>query len=332
MKRLQVDGNRTVRIVEVPDPEPGPGEVLVKTAVSALCGSELGAYRREQAMNGNGGHEAAGTVVKLGPGVTGLEVGRRVGLSAVAGCGRCAACNEGKYTWCREYRTYANMHAELIAVPARACHVLPGDVPWDAGVLLSGDGMGVPFHTSRNIHKADVRTVAVFGVGPVGLGNTLMQSYLGREVIAVDVSPYRLTLARNLGAAHAVHAAEVDPVARILELTHGSGADVCIECAGRPETLKQCFAAVRTGGQVLINGEQPSVELSPSRDFIRRDITATGSWFYHFSEFPGMLQLYRRGLDVAKLVTHRFPFSDADAAFAAFDAGLTGKVLLTMAP
>src|SRR5690606_3873823 len=116
------------------------------------------------------------------------------------------------------------------------------------------------------------------------------------------------------------------------ELTGGNGADVCIEAAGRPQTLKQCFAAVRTGGQVLINGEQPGVELSPSRDFIRRDITATGSWFYHFSEFPEMLGLYRQGLDVAKLITHRFQLSQADEAFRAFDAGLTGKVLLTMEP
>ena len=332
MKRLQVDGNRTVRVVEVPDPEPGPGEVVVKTAVSALCGSELGGYRRDRGMNGNGGHEAAGTIVRLGPDVRGLEIGQRVGLSAVVGCGECAACSEGKYTWCRKHRTYANMHAELIVIAARGCHVLPDDVPWEAGVLLSGDGLGVPFHTASKIHRADVRTVAVFGVGPVGLGNTLVQSNLGREVIAVDVSLPRLELARKLGAVDVIDAAAADPVARILDLTQGNGADICIECAGRPETLKQCFAAVRTGGQVLINGEQPSVELSPSRDFIRRDITATGSWFYHFSEFEAMLRLYRQGLDIAKLITHRFPLSEADAAFKAYDAGTTGKVLLTMAP
>src|SRR5690606_3034026 len=163
-----------------------------------------------------------------------------VGVSAVVGCGDCAHCAEGKYTWCRNYSAHANMHAEMIAVPARGCHPLPDDVPWDVGVLISGDGLGVPFHTAAKIQTAGARNVAVFGAGPIGLGNALMQSHLGREVIAVDISQRRLVLAREMGAAHVINAAETDPVARILELTGGNGADVCIEAAGRPQTLKQC--------------------------------------------------------------------------------------------
>lgn len=329
MRALRLEGNRVVTVVDVPEPNPSSGEVVVETVASALCGSEFSAYRREEGSAGNSGHEAAGILVQLGAGVTDLKIGQRVGLSAVVGCGQCADCQAGRYTWCGEYRVYSNMHAERIVIPARGCHPLPDDVDWDVGVLITGDGLGVPYHTSTKM-RPDVETVAIFGVGPVGLGNTLMQSFLGREVIAVDVTPMRLEMARNLGAAHAINALEQDPLAQVLELTSGRGVDVCIEAAGRPETLKQCFAAVRSGGQVLMNGEQGSVELSPSNHFIRRDITATGSWFYHFSEYSEMLALYRNGLRVADLVTHRFRLSDSAAAFQAFDAGHTGKVLIEM--
>ncbi len=110
-------------------------------------------------------------------------------------------------------------------------------------------------------------------------------------------------------------------------MTGGRGADVCIEAAGVPATAKQCFAAVRIAGQVIFNGEQPAVELSPSEDFIRRDITATGSWFYHFSEYAPMLALFRAGLPVRSLITHRFGIEQAADAFARME-GKFGKVLL----
>ncbi len=335
MRKVVFDGSSQVRVVDAPEPSPGPGEVLIATAVSALCGSELKSYRGAGITGGNGGHEAAGTVIEVGPGVDRLRAGQRVGLSAIVGCGACAQCAAGRYTWCSQRRFIGNMHAERIVIPAHGCHPLPDDVDWAAGVLLSGDGLGVPFHTSMRLAHLAVETVAIFGAGPIGLGNTLLHSFLGRQVIAVDVAPYRLELARTLGAAHVVDAAHAaglpaaDPAARVREITGGRGADVCLEAAGRPETLRQCFAAVRTGGTVVMNGEQPAVELSPSEDFIRRDIAAFGAWYYHFGEFAGMLALEYGGLDVARLITHRYPLAEAAHAYQEFAAARTGKVLLS---
>lgn len=331
MRVVKLEGNSVVKIIEQPDPVPGPGEVVVATAVSALCGSEMHSYRGAGSATGNGGHEAAGTICAVGPEVTTLKVGQRVGLSAVVGCGHCAYCAQGQYTWCPDRRGYGNMHAERILIAARGCHPLPDDVGWEAGVLLAGDGMGVPYHTSTKLTNPAIQTLAIFGVGPIGLGHTLLQSHLGRQVIAIDVSPVRLELAQRLGAAHTINGRETDAVVQIQALTGGLGADVCLEAAGRPETLKQCFAAVRTAGTVGMNGEQPSVELSPSQDFIRRDITAFGAWYYHFAEFAPMLALYRQGLAVTSLITHHYPLAEADVAFREFAAGRTGKVLLTMA-
>lgn len=328
MKCVKQVGNSQIEIEERAVPKPEPGEVIIQTAVSAVCGSEMSRYRKAGYPSGNMGHEAAGTVVKLGEGVETLTVGQRVGVSAIAGCGQCAYCQKGQYTWCDNFRFFTNMHAEFFVIPALACHPLPDNVPWDVGVLITGDGLGVPYHTSLKIKGDDIQTIAVFGLGPIGLGNLLFQNYLGRRVIGIDRAPERLEIARQLGAAHTIAVEDnTDVPARIKELTEGRGADVCIEAAGSAVTARQCFASARKAGTVIFNGEQSALELSPSEDFIRRDITAIGSWFYHFNEYPNMLQLYREGLPVSSLITHRFSLDQAGEAFQVME-GKSGKVLL----
>ncbi len=328
MRKAHYAGDGTIQVVDAEDPIPGPGEVVVKTVISAICGSELHAYRGE-AQEGNGGHEAAGTIASMGEGVHWLKTGQRVGVSCITGCGKCLSCSRGQYTYCPDVRFYGNMHASSFLASAIACHPLPDDLSWEAGVLLSGDGLGVPYHTSLKIASPEIKTVAVLGAGPIGLGNVLLQSRLGRRVVAVDLSPYRLDLAKRLGAADTINANEEDTASRLRALTGGVGPDVCIEAAGKPETGMACFKAVRTAGTVIFNGEQGPLPLSPSDQFIRRDITAVGSWFYHFSEFPEMLQLYRDGLGPLDLITHRFPLEEVETAFKQFSSRQSGKVVLT---
>jgi propanol-preferring alcohol dehydrogenase len=332
MKQLHLTGKGTTQFNDVPDPAPGDGEVLIEILYSALCGSELHGYREDGVETGNHGHEAIGVVRELGSGVDRVSVADRVGISAVAGCGKpdCKPCAAGQSTWCPDYRVYSGAHAELHITAQTACLALPEDVPDEVAVLISGDGMGVPYHTAAKLQADTIETIAIFGVGPIGLGNTLAQTHLGRRVLAVDVSPFRLDYAKGLGAEVAVNAADDDAVEAVRAWTGGRGADVCIEAAGRPETLKQCFKAVRTSGTVVMNGEQGAVELSPSDDFIRRDVTAVGSWFYHVGEFPGMLQWYRDGMPVRDMISDVFPFSQADEAFRKFAAGESAKVLLDM--
>jgi threonine dehydrogenase-like Zn-dependent dehydrogenase len=330
MRLVRQVGNSAIEVVDAPEPVAGAGEVLVRTAVSAICGSELKGYRTSGVPHGNGGHEAAGVVEQLGEGVLELAVGDRVGVSAIAGCGSCDECQHGRYTWCEQHSFTSNMHAELFTIPALACHLLPDDVGWDEGVLITGDGLGVPFHTSQRLARYDIDTVAVFGLGPVGLGAVLLQSFLGRRVVGVDLSRERLTLAENLGAVGTVHVTpELDVPGAVAAAFGGQAPDLCIEAAGSPITAQACFDSVRTGGTVAFNGEQGSLPLSPSEDFIRRDITALGSWFYHFSEYPEMLALLRRGLAVGDLVTHHFDVTEADAAFTTMAGSTSGKVLLT---
>ena len=328
MKILEYTGNATSRVIEAAAPTPEPHEVLVETARSAICGSELKAYRRGGIAGSNGGHEAVGTVVAVGDTVRKVEPGQRVGVSAVAGCGNCPECARGRFTWCKSHKSYSRMHAQQFVISSVSCHPLPDDLPWDEATLLTGDGMGVPWHSAKKIDRADIQTILVMGCGPIGLGNVLLQAHLGRRVIAVDIVDYRLRLAAQLGADSVLNADD-RLIDRIMELTDGEGVDVAIDCAGQRASVANSFLAVRKGGTVVFNGESSEEMLAPSRDFIRRELWAVGCWYYHFGEIDEMFALWRKGLDVSALITHRFPLSDAPEAFDLFDRGLTGKVLLT---
>ena len=327
MKILEFTGKSTARIIEADAPTPQPGEVLIETARSAICGSEMKAYRGAGIAGGNSGHEAVGTVVELGKGVTEVTLGQRVGVSAVVGCGDCAECARGRYTWCKAARSRSRMHAEQFVIHARCCSPLPDDLPWAPATLLTGDGMGVPWHTAKKIDRADIETIVVMGLGPIGLGNVLLQAHLGRRVIGVDLVDYRVDFARQLGAEASLKADDT-LIDRIMDLTEGQGADAVIDCAGQRASVANSFLAVRRGGTVVFNGESNEEMLAPSRDFNRREIWAVGCWYYFMSEAPEMIALWRDGLDVTRMITHRFALAEAPAAFELFDRGLTGKVLL----
>ena len=268
-------------------------------------------------------------MLAVGADVRHIQPGQRVGVSAVAGCGACDECARGRFTWCAGKKTYSQMHAEQFVISAVACHPLPDDLPWREAALLTGDGLGVPWHTAKKIDRADIaiETVLVMGCGPIGLGNILLQAHLGRRVIGVDMVDYRLKLARRLGADTALMADD-RLIERILDLTAGEGADVVIDCAGQRASVANSFLAARKGGIVVFNGESNEEMLAPSRDFIRRELWAVGCWYYHFGEIEEMFALWRGGLDVARLITHEFALADAPAAFTLFDKGQTGKALL----
>ena len=330
MKKLQFLGNGKLAFVEAEDLTPGPGQVVVKTAATVLCGSEMHSFKGA-GSSGNGGHEGAGTILKVGEGVTNVKVGDRVGLSPIAPCNDpdCPFCSTGRFTWCSHWGYYGNFHAEQILESARAVQPLPDDVDWDVATLITGDGLGVPFHSSRKFMDQNAKTVAVFGAGPIGLGNILMQKYLGRKIIVSDFSETRLDFAKKFGADEVVNPNGCDVVKTVRDWAGGCGVDVAMECTGHPEPVHNCFASVKVGGQVIFNGEQGDVPMNVSSEFIRRDITATGSWFYHFREYHDMLELYRKGFPVASLITHRFPFAQAQEAYDLFAAGKSGKILLT---
>ena len=327
MLGVQMLGNETVSVKDYPEPVQNQGEILIQIKASGICGSEMHGYRSHSAQPFNGGHEVAGVVIDAGNS-TRFKVGDHLGVHAVWGCGNCRWCDVGKYTFCDQRSTCPGTHAEQLAAPEHTCLKLPEDIPFDVGVLLTGDGLGVPYHVSQRLNTKRGYVVCIVGAGPIGLGNAVIQSFFGAEVVVIDINSYRLSLAEKFGIAHTINSQEIDPLEAVSEITQGMLADKCIEAVGRSETLRLALRLVGKSGTVMAIGEQGDVPISPSSDLIRRDITLMGSWFYHYSEYPSMLDLYRRGLPIGQVITDHFPLLEAQTAFNQFANGNAGKVIL----
>jgi len=320
-------GNGKVEVKQFPDPQPGPGEGLVRMAVSAICGSELHAYHSPNGSQGECiGHEMVGTVIAVNQTRT-VKVGDRVALQIMTGCGRCYYCFRGDYEHCADMGYISGGHAELIAAPEMCCLPLPDDMNWEHGVLL-GDTIGTSYRALRRLGVNASHTVAVLGCGPIGLGMLALLRFLGAIAIAADLSAYRRDLARKLGAWQVLDPGSEDIVGRVNSLTGGEGADVALDCSPSQATLAAAFDCVRKFGRVGLVGEKADSTIHPSNQFIRKEITALGSWYYSPADYFEILDLYRRGLRVDDLVSHRFSLAEADAAFATFASGQSGKVVL----
>jgi threonine dehydrogenase-like Zn-dependent dehydrogenase len=321
-------GDSRAEVKEFADPEPKAGEVVVRLTASAICGSEMHSYRGTKGSRGTiSGHEMVGEVVEANQ-VRHLKVGDRVALQIMIGCGRCYYCLRGDYEHCAKMAYLMGGHAEMIAAPEICCMPLPDDVDWERGVLLGGDTIGTTYRTLKRLGANAFDTVAVLGCGPIGLGMLAVLRFLGARAIAADVSPYRRDLATKLGADSVIDPNAGNAAQMILDLTDGAGADIALDCSPTQATLTAALDCVRKFGKVGFVGEKGDSVIHPSNHFIRKEITAVGSWYYSPSDYYEILGLHRRGLKVDDLVTHRFPLAQANEAFATFASGESGKVLL----
>jgi propanol-preferring alcohol dehydrogenase len=333
MQRVRLPGSRQARLEEVPVPEAHNDEVLVRVRASALCGSDLHSlYRPAAGSPVTPGHEFAGEVVHVDR-VTRVRPGDRVAVHAAPGCGACRFCRMGAPIYCPDGHNTLGFardggDATYALVPERACLPLPDSVTFDVGALI-GDGVGTPYHAL--VKAGGVRggqLLGIFGLGPVGLGATMLGVYFGATVVGVDVNAERLALARRLGAAHTINPHDTDPATAIRDLTGGRGLAVAMECAGSDITLGYALAAMDHFGRLALVGEHHQATFDPSAHFIGRELTMTGSRYYHHADYDAILQLLAGGLQPERMVTHHFALSEAPAAFGLFDAGQTAKVVL----
>jgi threonine dehydrogenase-like Zn-dependent dehydrogenase len=319
-------GNSRVELNDVPIPEPGPGEVLMKVGASAICGSEMKRFRSPEPLASNPGHEIVGTVVD-NRGAQGPRVGDRVAANVITGCGHCTACLSGDRRFCPEQGYVTRGHSDFVALPAVCCMPLPDDVPFDEGVLLGGDTLGVAYHAVSKIKVGPRETVAVIGCGPVGLGFVALLSFLGIRTLAVEVRPYRRDLAGRIGADAAIDPTETDAVEAIKEWTGGRGVDVAVDATGTEAGARIGLDATRKQGRFVFAGGGDRVSVNPWKDFGEKETTAYGVWYFVDRDYAEVLDLYRRGLKVSNLITHRFPLAEAQTAYDVFDRGESGKVL-----
>ncbi|MCS7252798.1 MAG: zinc-binding dehydrogenase [Armatimonadota bacterium] len=321
-------GGGKVAVSEYPDPTPKDGEVLIRIEVAAICGSDLHALLSDNPLESNTGHEAVGIIVDASKSRL-WKGGERVGIYAVWGCGKCSWCQRGIYTFCDRRKSCGGLQAQYACVPEHIPLPLPEDVDFVAGVLLSGDGFGTPYHACKRMKVNPKDFVSVVGCGPVGLGCVLYLSHIGARVIALDVRHERLDYARELGAEFVVNPMSVDAVSTVRDVTNGAMSNGVIEASGRPEGFALAMQLVGKGGTVVCVGENRDVTVNIGQ-LIRGDIAIFGSWYYHRGEYWEMVELYRRGLDVRKLISHEFALSEAQRAFDEFVSGTTAKVILKL--
>ena len=327
MKAALYAGNRTIRIADLPRPEPGPGQVLLQVMASGLCGSELGGFRGPNARERPAGHELAGIVAETTEGCR-LEVGDRVAVQVIEGCGQCLHCHRGNATLCTQRKGVGGSEAELIAVPEFCCLPLPDDVSFDLGVVLAGDALGVANKILNRMSISGADAVAIFGAGPIGLGMTAVAAFLGGHCTVVEPHGYRRDLAQELGAVAAIDPTDGDVEGRLRELTGGAGPSVAMVCVGIEAVFNQALAVAAGGGRVGLVGEMGEATIRPGDTLIRKSLTLYGSWYTNWVEYFELLERHRAGLPADKIVTHTFPLDAAEEAYRLFDSGQSGKVML----
>jgi threonine 3-dehydrogenase len=314
-------------VTDYPDPRPTDGHVVIEVAAASLCGTDREVYEwtpSAQAFNLNLpvaiGHEGAGTIVEVGPGVTGLRVGDRVALESHLICGQCFPCRTGDAHTCERTRIIG-MHidgvfAEYMAAPQDICVKLPDNASLEVGSLLEAAGVAV-HAIQRAGYAVAGRAVLVSGGGPVGLVVAYLAQLMGAShVIVVEPNPYRRAQAQKIGALAMPPGDEV--VERCRELTgRRGGFDVAFECSGAPAALPSLFDALRRESTLVTVGH-PSrpTEIDIAAHINKKGITLRGIFGRRLWETweQTMLLLDSGRLDLEWLITHRMPLGQIDEA------------------
>jgi 2-desacetyl-2-hydroxyethyl bacteriochlorophyllide A dehydrogenase len=331
-----------VRLVEKPDPElESPTDAVVRIEATGVCGSDLHIFHGRVAIEPGFtiGHEYVGTVIAAGDGVTSAAVGDRVlGCFQVA-CGTCFFCRLGAYHKCDGSRTFGHgatlgglqgTQAELALVPHANLTLrrVPEGLA-DEVALFAGDVMGTAYHATVAAGLRAGDTVAVLGLGPVGLcaAQTALVAGAAR-VIAVDTVEARLETARALGA-EPVHLTEEDPRAAVRAATDGRGVDLAVEAVGDPRALDTAIRLARKGGTVSIIGVYAErVEVHMGLAWIKSLDLVMGQANV-IAHLDPVLELLAAGrLDPSPLVTHHMPLADAPEAYAMYDRREALKIVL----
>ena len=255
MRGVTFLGNRQAEILEFPNPQAGPGEAVLKVRASGLCGTDLHRYRGSEPTDMITGHEPCGVVEELGPGSpSGIKIGDRVICHHYQGCGVCEICAMGYEQVCPNGRiTYGGgtghgANADYILVPSRTLVHLDPELSFEEGAAISC-GTGTAWNGLKKMDISGRDIVAVFGQGPVGASGTLSAKAMGARVIAIDVVPERLALAKELGADYLINPQATNPVEAIRELTSGLGASASLETSGNPIARQQALESIRSFGR-----------------------------------------------------------------------------------
>lgn len=320
-------------------PEPGPGEIRLRVGAAGLCGTDLHIYhwvswtREKVPLPMILGHEVAGTVDRVGPGVTHVNEGDLVSLESHLSCGTCYPCRNGKLHLCSstDYPgvTMPGGFAEWLVVPARIAWVHSKRLPIEVAAMF--EPFGIAVHAVLEGSGVAGRDVVVSGCGPIGLMAVGAAKALGAStVVATDVNPLRLAMAHRFGADRVVDASKEDPVVAARELSGDRGADVVVECTGVEPALRSSLEALAPGGEMRLVGVPADPVPVDLAAWILKGITVRAIHGRKiFESWEQASRLVESGkIDLAPLVSHRFPLRRGLEAFEILERGAGVKVVI----
>jgi len=341
MKAVMLHEPGKMDLVDLPDRAPGPGEVVVKVEACSICGSDLEGYHGlhpkitfPRVM----GHETAGVIEAIGPGVTELQVGDRVAGTGSKACEACAACQAGHPDRCENPGgagfTADGAYAEKLVTRPKGLELIPKEVSLEEAAVAQP--VGIANHAVMS--RAEVQegeTVLVQGCGPIGLSAMMLSKLRGARVISTDIVEYRCRRGRELGADLAVNVHVEDLSVAIRDLTEGRGVDKVIECVGgdQDETLLQAVKVVKDGGLVVVVGSFAQDRATiPIIDFKFSEKRIIGSQGMPEGYGP-VFELIRSGaLKVEPLITHRMPLEEAHRGLQMMDVKAEEVMKIVLAP
>lgn len=328
-------------LIQVPIPQIGPRDVLVKVLATSICGTDYHIYEWNQWAQQTiktpqiMGHELAGEVVKVGEQVTSLKVGDYISAETHIPCGHCYQCKTDRMHICQDMRIFGvhqdGVFAEYARVPEVVAWKNDPSIPRELAPIQEPLGNAIDTILTEEIVG---KTVFMPGVGPLGQLGILVAkaSGVGRLIVS-DISPYRLERAKELGADLVIDASKEDVVKTILEETRGNGVDVVAEMSGSPIALKQSLQVLTLGGRISLLGlfNKP-VEVDLTNDVIFRGITMYGitgrKMFKTWYKSAGLIQ--SKANDFRKVVTHILPLEQWEEGMKLMESGNCGKVVLTI--
>ncbi len=352
MKAARFYGGKDIRIEDVPTPVPGPGEALVRVLATGICGSDLHPYRNPAGTQPGRsrpyltGHELAGEVAAVGPGVEELAVGQRVGVEPrhLVGCGECRWCRRGDYQLCPMlgqvggHAVHSTGFAAYSLESADKCFPLPAGLSIEEAAIL--DVYAVAVHAVHRVPVCPLDTVVVLGVGAIGLATAQVAKAAGAgRVIAVGTRDASLAVAREVGCDGTINATQEDVAETVTALTDGVGAEIVYEAVGgRAPTLGQATQVVSPGGRVGIIGSFVEPQALDPRPCLRKEVSL--HWVWSYGTWHGIPE-FRIALDMmaarrvvaGRLITHRFPLERIGEAFsAADDKRASGAIKVLLIP
>ncbi len=351
MRGVVFRGGRRLEIMTFDDPTPGRNEVVVEMKASGMCGSDLHYYRGDPVamMKARGeaslaargidpeapviaGHEPCGVIAAVGPDVDGrrYKVGDRVMVFHYDGCGHCDSCRTGWSQLCDDGVTTNGVlihggHADYIKVSDTQLAHLPDEISFIGGAAMSC-GTGTAFGAMTRLELSARDTLAVFGLGPVGLSAVQLAAAMGVEVIAVDINAARVAKALAFGAAHAIDGSKLDAVEEIHKLTGGRGASCAMECAGGEIAKQQAVRSTAPWGRIALVAIGGNLSVDAMKDLISKQRTVIGSYTFSFAGMGACSRFIAgHGVDLDLLFSDRWRLDQAEEAYVDFDKQSGGK-------